>query len=177
MQCILEFIFFFSTELMFSFQLSLLSKTSPKYFMGTCRAPQIELSPKRFTMAAMALFSASKQTHFIQFVCDSEWVTVALHSFFFFFFLLFLSFFNIHRSGYSAVWLLHGWCHVRGNTVQLAGRWNPITNKTSALGILQPTMFFDYDIATVVFRSTYSCAKIMPMKDLTSLSTTHTCHF
>ena len=83
---------FFSIELMFSFQLSLLSKTSPKYFMGTCRAPQLELSPKRFTMAARALFSASKQTHFIQFVCDSEWVTVALHSFFSFsFFFFFLS--------------------------------------------------------------------------------------
>ena len=41
----------------------------------------------------IALFSAFEQTHCALVVCNSEWVTVALQS----------TFFNIHRSGYSAL--------------------------------------------------------------------------
>ena len=46
-------------------------------------------------MAATELFSASEQTHCALVVCDSERVTISLHSACFFF--------NIYRSGYSAV--------------------------------------------------------------------------
>ena len=38
------------------------------------------MSLKRFAMATIALFSASEQTHCALVVCDSESVTVALHS-------------------------------------------------------------------------------------------------
>ena len=34
--------------------------------MNTCRAPHLEMSPKRFTMATVALFSASDQIHALQ---------------------------------------------------------------------------------------------------------------
>ena len=50
--------------------------------MNTCWAPHREMSPRRFTMAAIALFSASEQTHCALIVCDSKWVTVSLHSVF-----------------------------------------------------------------------------------------------
>ena len=42
--------------------------------MNICRAPHLEMSPKLFTMATIALFSASEQTHFALVVCHSEWV-------------------------------------------------------------------------------------------------------
>ena len=45
-------------------------------------------------MATLALFSASKKTHYALVVYDSEWVTAALQAF------LFLL---IHRSGYKAL--------------------------------------------------------------------------
>ena len=58
----------------------------------------LEMSPS----VTMAPFSASEKIHFALVVCDSEWMTVALHR----------AFLSIHRSGYSAVYLLHGWCRV-----------------------------------------------------------------
>ena len=41
-------------------------------FMSTCRAPHLEMSPKSFTMATVALFSASEQTHCALVVCDPK---------------------------------------------------------------------------------------------------------
>ena len=38
------------------------------------------MSIKRFTVATIALFSSSEQTHCALVVCDTEWATVALHS-------------------------------------------------------------------------------------------------
>ena len=38
------------------------------------------MSHKHLTVATIALFSASEHTHCTLVVCDSEWVTVALHS-------------------------------------------------------------------------------------------------
>ena len=73
--------------------------------MNSCRACHPEMSPERFTMTSEAPFCASQQIHCSLVVCDSEWVTIAVHS----------TFLNIHRSGilYSPVWLLHDWCHVK----------------------------------------------------------------
>ena len=73
--------------------------------MNSCRASHPEMSPERFTVASIAPFSTSQQIHCSLVVCDSEWVTIAVHS----------TFLNIHRSGklYSPVWLLHDWCHVK----------------------------------------------------------------
>jgi len=48
-------------------------------FLWPLWAPHLEMSPKRFTKATIALFSASVQTHCALVVCDSKWVTVALH--------------------------------------------------------------------------------------------------
>ena len=82
--------------------------------MNTCRAPHLEVSCVKVEVAVLgssslislimvsvfhklmkstALFSASEQTH-CALVCDSERVTITLHSAFFL---------NIYRSGYSAV--------------------------------------------------------------------------
>ena len=44
--------------------------------MNICRAPHLEVSPKRFTMATIELFSASEHTHSVPAVCDFERVTV-----------------------------------------------------------------------------------------------------
>ena len=41
-------------------------------FVNTCWAPHLEMSPERFTMATIALFSASEQTSCALVVCDSE---------------------------------------------------------------------------------------------------------
>ena len=42
-------------------------------FMNTCWGPHFEISPvKRFTVAAIILFSTSKQTHCVLIVCDSD---------------------------------------------------------------------------------------------------------
>ena len=49
-------------------------------YMNTWWVPHLEMSPNRFTMATIALFSQSEQTHSALVVCHSEWVTVALHS-------------------------------------------------------------------------------------------------
>ena len=62
--------------------------------MNTCWVPHLEMSPKCLTMATIALD--------ILCICalivyNFEQVTVALHSTFWI----------------SAVWLLHGWCHVK----------------------------------------------------------------
>ena len=48
--------------------------------MNTCRGPYLEMSPKRFTVPTIALFSASEHTHRALVVCHSQWVSVALHS-------------------------------------------------------------------------------------------------
>ena len=71
--------------------------------MNTCRVPHLEMSPKCFTVTTIALVFASELTHCSLIVCDSEWMTIALYR----------AFLNIHWSGYSALWLLHGWCHVK----------------------------------------------------------------
>jgi len=42
-------------------------------YMSTCRAPHLEMSPKRFTMATTALCSASEQNKYALVVCDSEY--------------------------------------------------------------------------------------------------------
>ena len=48
--------------------------------LNTCRVPHLEMSPWRFTMATIVLFPASENTHCALVVCDTEWVTAALHS-------------------------------------------------------------------------------------------------
>ena len=47
------------------------------FLMNIWLAPDLETSPERFSMASIAIFSASEQTHCVLVVCDSEWVTVA----------------------------------------------------------------------------------------------------
>ena len=42
------------------------------FYMNTCRVPHLEINPERFTVATIALFSASKQTQCALVVCDSE---------------------------------------------------------------------------------------------------------
>ena len=49
-------------------------------FYQTFPASHLEMSPKHFTMTNTVLFSVPEQTHCVLDVCDSEWVTVALHS-------------------------------------------------------------------------------------------------
>ena len=73
--------------------------------MNACRAPHLQMSPERFTMATLclALFSASEQTHCTLVVCDSAWVTVALHSAFW-----------ISTEVFTALFgCWHGWYHVK----------------------------------------------------------------
>ena len=75
----------------------------------------------------IALFSASEQTHCTLVVCDSEWVTVALshHS----------AILNIHQwCAYSAVWLLHGWCHM----------WNCCLFGAHSMYTIQPCTSFQF---------------------------------
>ena len=43
-------------------------------------APHLKMSHKRFTMATIALSSASEQTNCALVVCDPEWVTVELYT-------------------------------------------------------------------------------------------------
>ena len=62
-------------------------------YMNTCWAPHFKMSPKHFTLASAALFSASKQAHCTLVVCDSEGVTVAFTQ----------HVLNLHESGCSAV--------------------------------------------------------------------------
>ena len=51
------------------------------FFMQTvCWAPYFSMSPKHFTMATMALFSASEQIHSTVVICDPDWVSPALQS-------------------------------------------------------------------------------------------------
>ena len=40
--------------------------------MNTCRAPHLEVSLRHFTMSAIALFSASEQTHCVLVVYDCK---------------------------------------------------------------------------------------------------------
>ena len=49
------------------------------------QVPPLEMGLKRFTVATIALFSSSEQTHCALAVCDTEWATVALHSTFWIF--------------------------------------------------------------------------------------------
>ena len=52
-----------------------LSSVDQRTLTVTCRAPYLEMIPKRFTMAIIALFSASEQIHCVLVVCDSdEWL-------------------------------------------------------------------------------------------------------
>ena len=44
------------------------------------QVPPLEMGLKRFTVATIALFSSSEQTHCALAVCDTEWATVALQS-------------------------------------------------------------------------------------------------
>ena len=48
--------------------------------MNTCFTPHLEMSPKRFTMATVTLFSACEKSHRALVVCDPERVTSFLHS-------------------------------------------------------------------------------------------------
>ena len=66
------------------------------------RLISVEMNPKYFTVAAIALFSASEHTHCALVVCVSESMTVGSHRVE-----------NIDQSGYIALWLLNGWCHVK----------------------------------------------------------------
>ena len=80
------------------------------YFcIKTCRVPRPPVSWSSLSalqwQVYSQLFCASELTHWTQVVYDSEWVTAALHS----------AFWPMKwrtQSSYSAVWLLHGWCHV-----------------------------------------------------------------
>ena len=60
------------------------------------------MSSKRFTVATIAIFTASEQTHCALVVCDSEWVIVVLHRAF-----------TIFTKVDTALFLLLGWCHVK----------------------------------------------------------------
>ena len=53
----------------------------------------------------IALFSTLEQTHCAHVTCDSEWVTVSFYS----------AYYLCPRKWCtdSALWLLHGWCHVK----------------------------------------------------------------
>ena len=66
------------------------------------RLISVEMNPKYFTMATIALFSASEQAHCALVVCVSESMTVASHRVQ-----------NVDQSGYITLWLLNGWCHVK----------------------------------------------------------------
>ena len=66
--------------------------------MNSCRAPQLNMSPKRFTMATTELFFASEQTRVVfsyATLNECRFMQCVL---------------NIHGSGYSTVWLIHGYC-------------------------------------------------------------------
>ena len=66
--------------------------------MNTCSAPHLKISPKRITMANTALSSLRLcSSHMRLWMNDHSFTQHVL---------------NIHQSGYSAVWLLHGWCHM-----------------------------------------------------------------
>ena len=64
-------------------------------YMNTCWAPHLEMSPKRFTMATIVLsflrLHSSRMWHWMSTQCIL----------------------NIHLPGYSTVWLLYGWCHLK----------------------------------------------------------------
>ena len=99
------------------------------FYMNTCWAPHQEVNPERFTVATTALLSLRQRSNRMRlWMSDCSFTqrfTVATTA------LLFLrqrsnhmrlwmndcSFtqrvLNIHWSCYSAVWLLHGWCHVK----------------------------------------------------------------
>ena len=76
---VLHIQFVFAT-VVFPFQSSLLRIILSFKLYEQWLSPSFEMSPKRFTMAAVVLFSASQKTHCTLIICDSEWVTVAVHS-------------------------------------------------------------------------------------------------
>ena len=83
----------------------------------TCWAPYLEVSSLYFTMAAIALFCASEQTHCAVVVLDSEWVIVALH--------------GIFSISTKVVAVLFS-CYMAGST------WNCWHLDTSSVGTIQP---------------------------------------
>ena len=89
------FFFFFFFFLLFFLSLS---SVLLAFQMNTCQAPHLEMRPKRFKMATTALFSGFGQTHSTLVACDCERATAC--SFLW-------RVWNIHRIGYSAIWLLH----------------------------------------------------------------------
>ena len=65
--------------------------------MNTHWAPHLEMSPKHFTMATIALVLPTTV-----WLNATEWMTSFTRHIL-----------NIHQSGYGAVCLLHGWCHLK----------------------------------------------------------------
>ena len=62
-------------------------------YNNICPVPHLQMSPKSFTMATIALFSAAEQTHCALVIFISEWMTAAFKQ----------AVLNIHQSDYSAV--------------------------------------------------------------------------
>ena len=72
------------------------------FYMNTCLAFHVEISPKRFTVATIALLSTFGQTHCALVVCDSDRVTAALHSAFWIFTKMVAAVFSCYMAG--ATW-------------------------------------------------------------------------
>ena len=72
------------------------------FYLNTYQAPRLEMSPKHFTTATIALVTSSEHIHCPPVVCNSKYVTSFTQHVL-----------NSHRSGHSAVWLLNSWCHMK----------------------------------------------------------------
>ena len=68
-------------------------------YMNSCCAPHLQMNRKCFTMAAIVLLSLHLCSS-----CRQLWLRDCSFT---------QRVLNTHRSGYSAVWLLHGWCQVK----------------------------------------------------------------
>ena len=74
------------------------------FLMNICQVPHLEIiSHKHFTMATIALLSASEQTR-CAVVASNFWMSDCSST---------LSILTNHKSGSCALWLLHGRCHVK----------------------------------------------------------------
>ena len=70
--------------------------------INACRVPALDAPWALGSGNCIVLLPAPDQTHCALVICNSEWVTYFTERIL-----------NSHRSGYSAVRLLHGWCHVK----------------------------------------------------------------
>ena len=82
------------------------------FYMNTCWVSHLGMSPNCFTMATTVLFSASEQTHCALIICNTEWVTVALHSVLWASTKVVVALFSCYMAG--ATW---NCCHLGANSV------------------------------------------------------------